>query len=503
MASGSFKSYIRTNKEYIQVNWSSKPIEGENKSKVTVYTRMYRPYSISSSANKSVVTTINGTKHTTTVKGWGGKGWTSSFAKTTQTISHDSDGKKTIKISVKVEVGLTLTSVFYNSVSASSECKLDNLSTKSTITITSDTTLNIGQTLKLSLSRSSSTVRHKIVGKIGDSSFTILKKADDDGSAKTYSQLLSSSTFLPMMTSKSAKMTITCTTYKSASSSTVLGTSTKTATIKLRDSDRPALTAGNITLASVPVTPNTYSDIFIQKYSYAKFTFAPTLTAGTAGAVKQYSVTVDGKTYTYSPSDNIVTNILTGSGTLSATIYVTDKRGMKSEPTVMNFTVCPYTSPVIKDFSAVRCDADGTENKQGESVKIKATFNCFNFASTQTPFDIQVSSRNILESDFSIIDTIIDTQNLTFEKIYGTYSVENSFEFQIKITDTFSNTASYSTDIGTKKLLVDLAPNGVAVGKVSERGTYEKEIFEVGWDSYFDGDIFIGGKSLKELLGIE
>lgn len=516
MANGSFTKYIRSGREKIEVTWKSTPINGENKSKVEVYTKMYRPYTLDSSANKTVVTTINGVKHTTTVKGWGGKGWTKAFGTTTQEVSHGSNGKKTIEISVKVEVALTLTNQYYSSVTASSKsCKLDDLSTKSSISIPKSST--IGDSLTVTLNRSSSKVRHSIVGKIGKETFTILNKSDDNGTAKSYTKTLSAATFLPMMTAKSHTVDIVCTTYQSASSSTKLGTSTKSFTLKLRDSDKPSLSSDNIGISCIPVMPNTLTNIFVTNYSFAKLSLSANTVAGSAGAIKSYKVTIikdgkigmgnffTGKTYTTS-SSTLNSDIFTSYGKHNVIVTAIDKRGMESDPITKIITVERYLPPSITNFSVVRCDTDGTENKQGDSVKLQANINTFYNSDVSFPFIIQVSAKNVLDANYSVIDRIENCEAVDdmyyFEKIYNGYSSDNSFEFELKVTDSFGMTASYSSEIGTEELLIDLAPHGVAIGKVSEKSTEETGAFEVGWDAYFEGDIIIGGKSLKELLKI-
>lgn len=482
MASGSFVKYIRSNKEYIKVWWSSSPVSGENKSKVTVYAKMYRPYTIESTADKDIALTINGTTYNSTKKGWGGKGWTTEFAKKTVTISHDSDGKKTIKIKLKVEVDLTLSGKHYASVTTdNTSCKLDNLTVKSSISL-SPTTVTLGSAVKVALSRSSSTVRHQINCKIGTKTYTILSKANDNGSTSSYSYTLSPANFLPYMSGQSASVTVTCTTYKSASGAS-LGSVSKTFTVKIRSTDKPSLTDSNVTLSVAPISPNTITTQYIQGKAAAKITISPTLTAGSSGAISTYKVAINGTTKNYSSSP-ITTTALTSSGTNTIKVAVIDKRGMISDIVTKTITVLPYSVPLVSGLSVIRCNADGTENKSGTSVKVTAQIK-YSDCGGNNKLTLKFEEKNILDSSYTVKDTLTNQTATTIEKIYSTYPVDNSYDFKLSVTDVFGATTSYLTDVGTEELLIDFSPNSVGIGKVVER----ENALEVGWDSYFSGTI--------------
>lgn len=96
-----------------------------NTSTITSTLVLKRPSSISSSATKSATMTINGTKYT-----WsgsiGGSGDKTLISKT-QTVTHNSDGTKTINISASITLDITWGGVSLGTISGSSTLALTNI----------------------------------------------------------------------------------------------------------------------------------------------------------------------------------------------------------------------------------------------------------------------------------------------------------------------------------------------------------------------------------------
>lgn len=486
MASGSFSKTVGNrdyaSNEYIKVWWSAKADPANNRSLVRAYAKMYRPHYLYVDYNQRIELYINGTKYTGSRYGWRGQGWTEAYIDKSRYVTHNSDGKKSIYIRCRTEVKAWLNSYVGWVDTGNHLCKLDNLARKSSFSL-NKSSAKLGESITVSLSRSSSAVRHSITMKVGSKTFTILAKSNDNGSTKSYSYTLTPDNILPYMTGKSATATVTLKTYNG---NTSLGTSSKSFKINLRTSDKPSVSSSNITITPVPISPNTSTEYYIQGKSKAQITITPTVTSGTAGAIKTYTVTVNGVSKNYT-SNVITTDALNKSGTNTISVTVTDGRGMVSDATSKTIEVLEYSVPVISAFSVDRCDSDGTLNKSGTYAKVAFNYK-FSSCGGVNSATIVLSDKNEVDSnDYTVKETWEKSDGSgTISQVFGTYSVDDSFDFKLVITDDFNATNTYYAEMGTEELLVDFASNAVAIGKVAER----QNAFEVEWPAYFEDTIY-------------
>ena len=486
MASGSFSKTVGNRSdianEYITVYWSSTPNAANNSSKVRAYAKMYRPWYLYVDYNQRIELYIDGTKYTTTRYGWRGKGWTEAYIDKTKTVKHKSDGKKSIYIRCRTEVKAWLRSYVGWVDTGNHLCKLDNLARKSSFSL-SASSVSVGGAITVTLSRSSTSVRHAITLKVGSKTFTILSKANDNGSTKSYSYTLTPANILPYMTGKSATATVTLTTYNG---NTSLGTSSKSFTINLRSSDKPSVSSSGLTITPVPISPNTSTSYYIQGKSKAKVVINPTTVTGSAGAIKKYTVTVNGSSTNYT-SNTITTATLNKSGTNTISVTVTDGRGMVSSATSKTINVLAYGAPSISSFSVNRCDSDGTLNKNGTYAKVSFNYKFSSCSGVNSATITLAEKPEVGSSNYTTKKTWTKTAaSGSISEVFSTYSLEDSYEFKITIKDTFNATATSYAEIGTEELLLDFGPNAVGIGKVSER----QNALEVEWPAYFENTIY-------------
>ena len=144
----------------------------DNTSKLLYELILYRPLSISSGASKSYSININGSKvasGTTTIGGSGRKEIKSGYV----TVSHNSDGTKSVSFSFSMQIDITFSGSWIGTVSASGSTSLTTIPRKSSLSV-GNGTLNSSQTI--SISRASSSFAHTITYKCGSYSGTIANK---------------------------------------------------------------------------------------------------------------------------------------------------------------------------------------------------------------------------------------------------------------------------------------------------------------------------------------
>lgn len=102
-----------------------------NTSTLSIKLVLKRPSSITSSATKTASATINGTKYTWsgTIGGSGDK----TLISKTQTVTHNSDGKKTITIAASIDLDITWGGVALGTISGSASMALTNIPRYATV----------------------------------------------------------------------------------------------------------------------------------------------------------------------------------------------------------------------------------------------------------------------------------------------------------------------------------------------------------------------------------
>lgn len=492
MASGSFtkkvgnRSYAEN--EYIKVWWESTPDPANNRSKVHVWAKMYRPWYLAVDYDQAIEFWINGEKYTTSRYGWRGSGWTKAYLDKTVYVPHNSEGKKTVKIRVRTQVKAWLDDYVGWVDTGYQSCKLDNLARKSTFTL-DKTSATIGDTIKVTLSRSSSKVRHNITFNVGDYKTNILTKSTDDGKATSYTYTIPTDEVLSYMAGQSATAKVIVTTYNG---STKIGSNNKTFTLKIRSNiDRPSIPSDTgLVIEAIPIEPNTSTLHYIQGKTKVKVSINPNLSAGSAGAINTYNVTVNSGNATvekkYSSNTNIITtDVLDVSGTCNISAQVIDARGMSSEVATTTIDVLEYFAPLISNFSISRCLEDGTPDVNGSYAKVSFGYK-FAECGGNNSVTITLSERNVVNSEeYNDIQIWVMSTSATGtieEILESTYSLDSSFDFELAITDLYGASSTVYADIGTEEILIDLYENAVGIGKVVER----ENALEVGWETWFE-----------------
>lgn len=382
-----------------KVTWSSVKYTASNTSKVTakIYVRK-QPGSLTVATSGSWQYKLN-----IIVDGTGRDTKTHSISKsvltdwvllaeTSETIQHNSDGKKTFKIEGSVSApsgtgyaGLT-TRKTSDSLSLDTIARASSISlSKSTITLSMEATENMFTTI--TINSASSSFKHTLsysVGTSGTQSLTIT----DEKTATIFGYTNIFAPFMPNQTQ--ATCTITCTTYNgSISTSNKIGTSTAKLTIKIPDNIKPSIyDTSNIYISDGAYQPTTSSiteptdDASAREYcvsGFSKCTIDARFSSGYGSTLTSCQITGPGL-----PKNNIVnisypsggghssgtatvqTDVLTASGVLTYTVKVTDSRGRTATKTL--YIYCHAYNPPTITISADRLSDVQTQIKVNYSL---------------------------------------------------------------------------------------------------------------------------------------
>lgn len=138
MASGTIVQYFHNNKYSLNLAWSeSESSVANNTSKVTVIATLQShssSYSINSNATKNISITINGVTYSGTCTVGISGGATKTLFTASHTVTHNSDGNKSITISAVLGIAVTLSGTYYSSVNATGIATLSMIARAATIT---------------------------------------------------------------------------------------------------------------------------------------------------------------------------------------------------------------------------------------------------------------------------------------------------------------------------------------------------------------------------------
>lgn len=423
---------------------------------------LYRPMNVTSSASKSYSVNIDGTTKSGTYT-IGGSG-TKTIDSGSVTVTHNSDGTKSISFSGSVQFGVTWSGTSIGTISNSDSMPLDTIPRASNPTL-SASSVEFGKGITITTNRASSSFTHKLYYSIGNGWVSI---ATGIGTSYSWTVLTTLMTSIPNATSRT--ITLLLETYNG---STYIGGKQISFTATVPASIKPTV---SFTLDDAEGYLDIYNG-YIQ--SKSKLVVAITAAGASGSTIKSYKTTFDGKTYT---SASFETEIIKNSGTLTVSVTVTDSRGRTATAT-KTITVIAYSAAKITDLTAKRCNADGSFNPSGEYIKVMFSSEVVGL-SNQNTADYTLKYKKSSETAFT-------EEALTFYE--GNYAVtdgsyifaaviSSSYNVKIEVSDNFDSIQKTAL-ISTASVLWSMFGGGLgwAFGKVAELAN----TLEVALDSIF------------------
>lgn len=473
-SSGSFSGSIKDGHYKLRVDWSQSKNVSDNTSTITCKMYLVNDWSLSINSRSTNYTTIAGMKKTYTSPAISSTG-THLLGTVTQTVTHDSDGSKSISISSAFYIQATLSGTYYDSISASATVTLDSIPRASSV---SASNVNMGSATTISITRASSSFTHTLKYTFGSASGTIVTKTTS--TSVSWTPALTLANQIP--NALTGTCTITCSTYNG---DTLIGSKTCTLTLTVPSSVKPTLTSITATRVNGDV-PSEWG-IYVQTKS--KVTLTINGAAGSYGStISSYSITGGGFSST---SSSFTTGFLNTSGTITFTATVTDSRGRVSSSATVSITVQAYSPPSFTSYLSQRCTSGGTVSDEGTYVRGLVSFSYSSCSSKNTVTGSIQYKKSSAISWTSAGGTFSSGTAVVFGG--GAISTETSYDIKYTLTDAFSS-VSIQDIVSTASVVMDFKAGGkgVAVGKVSETDN----MFEVSED----WDVKVYGKLLKDYI---
>lgn len=400
------------------------------------------------------------------------------IANGTSAVVHNADG--TLNMPVSASLDIVRDSYSPGPMSLAGSWDLSTIPRTSKLSV-SNGTLGVEQTLDLT--RHSTGYKDTITYSCGNVLGTIATLSSDTSFSFTPPLSLASQN----TAGDAVQIKFTVTTYQSDGTSLV-GTTSTTISAQIPTSVVPSCT---VSIADTTGNFNQYG-AYVQGQSVLQITTTPTIAYGSP--IQSYLVSADGKSYNTAQVTS--GSPISGSGTLTATAYVTDARGRTSPQASASFNVLPWSRPSVT-VDAVRCNADGTENEMGDYAKVSFSANV-SPVSNQNTSNYKVQYRpsgatawtTVAMSDYDNA-YIVSNASTIFEAASG-----SSFEVQVVARDDFSESKAYG-EIPIAFRIFNAAPGGhdLAVGRMSTDGAG----FEVDMDATFYGNVTMSAEAISTL----
>ena len=374
--------------------------------------------SISSSASKSWSVTVNGSNYSGTNTIGVSNGATKTLASGSTTIGHNADGTKSFSFSFSQQFDINYSGVgWIGTKSGSGNGTLTTIPRTSSV---SSTNANIGENIKITINRASSSFTHTLTYSFNNLTGTIATKT----SSTSVSWELPTSFYAQIPNSKTSWGRVICDTY---SGSTKIGSSQCRFDVYVKESsNKPGISA---TVKDINATTKALTgdeNKLIKYYSTAQFTI--TSSPKNSSNTKSINITYNDNNLT-GGSGNTWTdqfsNVLTGSFPCS----VTDTRGFTTSTTV-NKTLINYVK--------ITCAMDvSNPTASGEcTLTIKGNYFNGSFGSTNNTLTVQYKKNG---GNWTNVTATLNGNTYTATVKLTGLDYTQAYTFQAKATDKLAN----------------------------------------------------------------
>ena len=364
------------------------------------------------------------------------------------TIAHNSDGTKSVTVSIQAAIYSGSVNCTYNGNVA-----LDTIPRATQPTLSAKS-VYMGSSVTINLPRASNAFTHNLSYSFAGSSYVTI--ANNIGTSLNWT-LPDLASQIPNTTS--GTVTIRCITKKG---SETIGTKTAVLTAKVPTNVIP-------TINNVSITENTAGiseqfEAYVQNHSQLK---VKVNAAGAKGStIRSYSTAFEGGTYS---SDNFTTNIISGSGNLKMITTVTDSRGRTAKTTTY-VRVVSYNQPHINSFSCYRCTDSGQASDDGEYIALAYNYAVANINNNNTAA-VVIEYKKSIDTTWNTLLTASDVSADTTAFPTTQLSIDYQYDVRLTVTDYFNASSVYTAILPSGAVIFDIKADGsgIAFFKTSDK----------------------------------
>jgi hypothetical protein len=461
MASSGYVSRRVTDWNTLYFYWSIRNQSAANNRSVVEWS-MYMTASnygqINSTAPKDWAVTVNGQKYSGTNYVGMSANSQKTLAEGSTAIDHDADGTKSFSFSFSQQINILFDGAEVTTITGSGTGTLDTIPRASQPSCVTwpEHTQNVGEfgdTISIHMNRKSSEYTHTVRYAYGSLTGTI---ATGVTTGTTWAIPLSFMDLIPNATSGSG--TIYVDTYVG---STLIGTKYCGFTATVPGSVQPSC---SLTLEDTTGIDDIYGSP-VQGLSKIKITV--NTTPAYSSPFVSYAVSANGASYSTAVS---TTGVLKNAGDSPVTATVKDKRG-RSGSASYTMKVQAYTLPSISKLVVRRCNEDGTENEQGDFIRVvfSAAITSLNSKNTAA---YTLRYKKSTDSSFTQVSlgSLANVYTVTDGSYIFAADGSSSYDVEVEAKDRHG-TETRATSASTAFTLMNWSADGtgMGIGKVAEK----------------------------------
>lgn len=467
------------------VEWSASQNVGGNYSTVTanLYVQGTQGWSTiySGSVAKSVALVINGNRKSGTARIDISGTEKRLLLSHTVNVPHNADGSKSFRIEGMWKPQITWSGTYYGSEEWTRQDWSLNAIPRASTFNQSATTFNMDGEGTIYINPASSSFTHKLYMHFGNR--RVLLK-DNPPTRQNFTVRFSASDFASQIPNATSGVgTLTLETYNGGS---LVGSSSRQTYLNLPSNyipSQPSVTVSDESSVPAKLGVSKTAGIYVKGMSLLRFSCSSNGTVGSS--ISNYKVQIGNQSFGFSGGtiDIDLSKFDVGTGSLNATVTVTDSRGRTNSRTV-SLNIQNYTAPKINNFSAVRQNNSATVIIT-KPVSVSSILNGSTNINSYT-----VKTEYKLSSATSWTNWRNETNASAVINSSG-WDVTKSYDIRVTLADKL-NQMVVTASISTAKTLISYHKDvGVGIGKMHERGA-----LDVGGDMYVSGTL--DSKSVKQ-----
>ena len=360
---------------------------------------------------------------------------------TTTTVTHNSDGTKTVACSASVNMD---NEPYVYIMKPSGDLALTTIPRASDVSVSNYSIANTSGSISATIT-SKASFYHKWRWRMNSGSWSSWTNKGLIASTSSTVTVANTTLLAQLPTATSGSFNIEVATYSDSGYATLVGTKSASATVSVNTANiKPTVTLADITINSTSIT-----GYAVAGYSSLKDTFTTTNSSGATSVTTYFSISNASLTSTSSTSTSgtVTTNTLpqnTSNYTVTISAYAKDSRGATSSTVSKAFGVWGYTPPTAT-LNAYRVASSSSTTEDGAGTYAYVTFSGAVGASVNNQNTIQSTSCTYSGSISGTATNgghyaLSDTQTVTF-----TLTVRD--KVTSVTTSKTINTATYPLDL--------------------------------------------------------
>ena len=488
--SGSQSILVHNNCHKLIVEWSASQNVGGNYSTVTanLYVQGTQGWSTiySGSVAKSVALVINGNRKNGTARIDINGTEKRLLLSHTVNVPHNADGSKSFRIEGMWNPQITWSGTYYGSEEWTRQDWSLNAIPRASTFKQSATTFNMDGEGTIYINPASTSFRHKLYMHFGNKQVLLRDNAPVN---QKFNVIFNASDFASQI--PNADLGVGVLQLQTFNGGNLVGSNQRTTYLRLPTNYVPS--QPSVTVSDESIVPNRLgvsktAGIYVRGMSLIRFVCSSSGVLGSA--ITGYQVKIGSQIFSSSNGtiDVDLTKFDVGTGSLNATVTVTDSRGRTNSRTV-SINIQNYTAPKINNFSAVR------QNNSANIIITKpvSVSSILNGSTNINSYTVKT------EYKLSSASTWTNWRNETNSSATinsGGWDVTKSYDIRVTLADKL-NQMVVTASISTAKTLISYHKDvGVGIGKMHERGA-----LDVGGDMYVSGTLdstTINGRAIKQ-----